>query len=758
MMNNNRNLSVKSCAARHFFAPSLMALAISSLGFSQAAAQTAPSSAADTQQASVDEQPAQELSDIVVTAQRRSQRLQDIPMAVSALTGAALERSPITNVMDLQTTVPNVNISMRNGSGVVAIRGIGYDVVTAGAEASVAVHSDGVYQSRPAAALSALYDVDRIEIARGPQGTLYGRNATGGAVNLISRRPTSESAGYIDVSYGNYNALSIEGAISGPIAGEALTARIAAKIEERDGWGTNITNGRDVDDVRSRAIRGSLNLRPSETVDLLLVGDYFKRDDSANAFHIVGCVTPVCNANAAINRGYSLPADPRDVSLDQQPRFRPEQYSLLFTAKVELPFADLTSISGYRDGSSYFFGDLDGTAQPGAFITREENYQTFSQEVQLGRSGGDFDWILGAYYFHEKNYARANGHFPLFVAPNFSKYFQGGTQFTDAYAAFGELSYHVTPSLTLTLGGRYSKEKKHLQNEYTFTNGPINTQARQAAPTAAIPCVVCRGYPDTVKFNSFTPKFSAQYKIDPRKMLYATVQKGFKSGGFAIGAVTPSFEPENIWSYEAGLKADWFDRALTTNISVYHYDYSNLQVGQVVGVATIIQNAGTAKVDGVEVEFRLKAGEHLSFDGFGAYNHARFTRYSTVNPANPAQNPNLAGNLLSNAPKWTGRIGAEYGTDVANGRLALRGEVFTSSRVFFSPYNNLPNSQKAYTLGNVSLRYEGSGPWTASVYVNNVTDRLVRSGSILGTPLIGNLIAVQYLPPRSYGIKIGRKF
>jgi iron complex outermembrane recepter protein len=759
LMMNHQNLRVTSRAANQMSAPSLIALAIASLGLCPAEAQTTPSSPADVQHSSADTQPAEMLNDIVVTAQRRSQRLQDIPLAVTALSGAALDSGAISNIMDLQTAAPNVNISLRSGAGVVNIRGIGYDVITAGADGSVAIHSDGVYQSRPAIALSALFDVDRIEIARGPQGTLYGRNATGGAVNLISRKPTSESEGYINASYGNYNALSVEGAISGPIAGDVLTARIAAKVEENDGFGTNIYNGKGIDDLKSRAIRASLDFRPNSTVDLLLVGEYFKRDDSAGAFHIVGCVTTTCNAFAATNRGYSLPANPWNVNEDQQAGYRPEQSSLVLTAKVKLPFADLTSISGYRDGSSYFIADLDGTAQPSAFITREENYKTFSQELQLGRSGEAVDWIIGAYYFHEKNYARANGHFPLFAAPTASIFFQGGTQFTDAYAAFGELSYHATSSLTLTVGGRYSNEKRRLENEFTFTNGPINMVARQAAPTAAIPCVTCRGLTDTAKFNSFTPKVSAQYKIDPRKMLYVTAQKGFKSGGFAIGAVTPAFVPETIWSYEAGLKADWFDRALTTNISAYHYDYKNLQVGRVgPSLATVIDNAASAKIDGVEVEFRLKAGEHLSFDGFGAYNRARFTSYFSFNPNDPSQNPDLSGNLLSNAPKWTGKIGAEYGADAWDGRLTLRGEIFTSSRVFFSPYNNVRNSQAAYTLGNMSLRYEGSGAWSASIYVNNVTDRLVRAGSSIGNVFVGRVITVSYLPPRVYGIKVGRKF
>jgi iron complex outermembrane recepter protein len=697
--------------------------------------------------------------DIVVTAQRRSERLQDTPLAITALSGTALQRAPITDISDIQTSVPNVNISLHNSAAVVAIRGIGFDILTAGADGSVAIHTDGVYQSRPSSALGALYDVDRIEVARGPQGTLYGRNATGGAINVVSRKPTSTPEGYVNLTYANYNSVSVEAALSGPISGDVLRARISAKIEQRDGWGKNLFNGKDIDDVKSRAIRAMIDFRPSDTVSFLLSGEYFKRDDSGAANHVAGCVTPVCGPNAATSRGFTLPSDPRDVDQDFQPVYRPEQYAVSLTSRVELPFADLTAISGYRDGNFYWLTDFDGTRQREAFLTREENYKTFSQEVQLGHRDGNVDWILGGFYFYEKNYARANGHFVPFFAPTFTDYFQGGTLYTNAYAVFGELSYHLTPELTLTAGGRYSHEKKRIKGEFTFTRGPVNIVARQAAPTAAIPCVTCRGLPDSVSFNAFTPKIGVQYKFSSNQMLYVTVQKGFKSGGFAAGAVTPSFQPETIWNYEAGLKATWLDRALTTNIAVYHYDYKDLQVGQVIGNATQIANAGTAKVDGIETEFRLALGEHLSLDGFGSYNHARITNYTVPNAAiNPALPLDLSGNLLSNAPKWTGKIGLEYKADAFGGSLTWRGELFSSSRVYFSTFNNATNDQDPYTLFNASLRYEGADDWFANLFMNNITNRTVKAGGVVSSGTVGSIVGVTYLPPRTYGVTVGKRF
>lgn len=697
--------------------------------------------------------------DIVVTAQRRSERLQDIPMAITALNAESFERAPVANLIDVQTSVPNLNISPRGGSGVIAIRGIGFAVVTAGAEGSVALHTDGVYQSRPFAALSGLFDVNRIEVARGPQGTLYGRNSTGGAINIISEKPTDAPSGYLDISFGNYSDLSLEGAISGPIVGDKLLARVSAKMQERDGYGTNATTGKDVDDLKSRAVRAILDFRPSDGVSFLLEGDYFKRDDAAGATHFGGCLQ-ACGPNAAVSRGWTVPSNPRAVFSDLNQVNVAEDYGVSLRSQAELPFADLSSLTAYRRGSMTNIFDLDGTAQPGGRNSREENYETFSQELQIGRSSRSIDWIVGLYYFHENNYARANGLFPPFLAPIADVYFQGGTLRTDAYAAFGELGYHVTPKMTVTLGGRYSDERKRIIDEFVYLRGPTGPiTGRQAAPTAAVPCTTCLGLQDRASFSSFSPKFGARYEFSRNQQIYATVQKGFKSGGFAVGAVTPSFRPETIWSYEAGLKASWFDRALVTNLAVYHYDYQDLQLGQVLTTATVVTNAARAKVDGVELEWRLAIDSHFSLDGFVANNRARFSSYGSRNPGIAgSQILDLRGNLLPNAPKWTGKMGAQYQTEAFDGSLTLRAEAFASSRVYFSEFNDVANSQRPYWLANANIRYDSTDDWYASLYLNNIFDKTIVAGTVVFTPLVGAFINRQYLPPRSYGVRIGKKF
>ena len=217
--------------------------------------------------------------DIVVTAQRRAERLQDIPISITAESGDSLSDRKVESLIDLGASVPNVNISERRSIGVVTIRGIGYEILRAGAEPGVAVHVNNVYISRPAASLSGFYDVDRLEVARGPQGTLYGRNATGGAVNIVTRHPTDDFSGYLNATYGNYDALRLEGAISGPIVPGMLKARIAFKRDHRDGYRENLFDGSNINNLNTHAVRGTLEFTPSSDFTLTAQADYFKARD-----------------------------------------------------------------------------------------------------------------------------------------------------------------------------------------------------------------------------------------------------------------------------------------------------------------------------------------------------------------------------------------------------------------------------------------------------------------------------------------------
>lgn len=726
---------------------SLGSLAIS-LFSTAASAQEAP--AAETQS---------EISgfeDIVVTAQKRSQNLQDVPFALSVVGGDELSTRGISDITQLQSLAPNVNIQQRTSFGVVTIRGVGFDILTAGAESGVAVHLDGTYIARPAAGLAGLYDIERVEVARGPQGTLYGRNATGGAINIITRQPTDVMEGYVSIGYGNYDHIAAEGAIGGPIA-EGISFRVAAKLEDRSGFGTNLFNGRDVDDLNTSAIRGQLKLEPASNVTLKLSVDYFRENDSAFVFHyggpIAGCRAPGIPGTISPPATSYLPtcgvliggqasSDIRDVNNDGHPRNEREFYGVSAIGEVDLGAVTLRSISAWRGGSSYFLSDLDGTSAYIVNVTYEEDQDQYSQEIQLVGSTGPVEWIVGGYYFYESNFGGSRGVF----GPNIGRVLiqQTGRLNTNAYAVFGQATVKLNEWLSLTAGARYSSERKTIRSE----EATANTLPATPRPTTL---------PDEITFNSFTPKFGIELRPADRVLIFASAQKGFKSGGFSLGSLAPPYEPETIWSYEAGVRATLLP-GLRANLTAFHYDYSDLQQGRVEGTATIIRNAANAKVDGIELEVDARVGS-ASFDLAAAWLDARFTDYKTTDPARFALGPqDLAGNRLSNAPRYTLSMGAQNTWDTVGGELTIRGEVYLQGKAYFSPFNLEADSQKSYAITNLFLNYERSDGWNVGIYARNLTNELASAGGFVSSALVGSISTRALVPPRTYGIRIGKKF
>jgi iron complex outermembrane receptor protein len=695
------------------------------------------------------------LEEVTVTAQKRSENLQDVPLAVSAIDGEALVNRQANNLLDLQGLVPNTTLQQRLSSGVITIRGIGFDIVTAGADSSVAVNSDGVYISRPPAALTGLYDIDRIEVMRGPQSTLYGRNSTGGAINIVTNKPTADTEGFIDVGLGNYDAVNLEGAIGGTLVQDKLLARIAVKTDDHGGYGTNLFNGRDIDNLHTRAARAELLFNATEKINFLLITDFFWENDSAFALHYLGPYTPNCSGSGGaavlvcpVTHGFVIPSNPFDVDQDVQTINQRRFYGTSLTSTFDMDWAKLVAITGVRHTHTDWLGDLDGTSLPLApELTREEDANQFSQELQLSGEAAPMQWLLGLYYFHETDFARANGYFaPPVPAPLVGPYFQGANLTTDAYAAFGQATYHFTDVLSTTVGGRFSDETRQIANEQ-LKLGVADT-FRADLPLA-----------DQVTFDAFTPRASLEYKYDRDGLVYLTIQKGFKSGGFAAGSLQPAFQPETIWDYEVGVKSTWLQNMLLTDLAAFHYDYRNLQQGVVSGTSTIIGNVPKAEVDGFEFETKVLLGRQFSIDANGGYLDARFGPYSTLDPGRDNALFVLDGNSLSQAPRFSGTVGAQYIVPVSRGDLTLRGETYGSSRVYFTPFNVPITSQSAYMLENAFVTWDHvPGLPSVSVFVKNITDRAVVSSSFVSAAFVGAAVDASLLPPRTFGANVRWKF
>lgn len=695
-----------------------------------------------------------ETGDIIVTAQKRAESLQRVPLAISAFSGDTLAQRNIGDLPQIATIVPSVNIQQRLGFGVVTIRGIGFDQLTAGADSSVAIHQDGVYQARPTTALSGFFDVERVEIARGPQGTLYGRNATGGAVNIISRKPTAEPSGYLDISYGNYNALTAEGALSGPLAGDKILARLAVKIDQHDGYGTNLKTGRDVDSLNSRAARLTLEFRPTEDLRVTIAGDVYRQLDSANAIHLAGFYNPCAPApvpagtrfGCGTSFGGNVAPNIRDSASNVDPYNSRTVYGVAGTVEYELSDnITLRDLVAYRHTTTDLFADNDGTDFFVFNIGRYERSKAFSNELQLVGDAARLKWIVGGYYFHDKVFANGYGDFG--PATLLDYLFQQGELTTESLAAFGQATYELNDWLSLTAGGRYSHEKKSLFDERLRSGAP------RVSPYA--------GITREVTFSAFTPKVGIEIKPSQALLIFGNVQKGFKSGGFAVGAEAPAFQPEMLWNYEAGIK--WTSGRDRINLTAFHYDYSNVQVGRVFTVGTTlftqIQNAAGASITGLELESDIGITGNLRADLTASYIDGHYTSYTTIDPNRVALGPqDLSGNSLPQLSKFSFNLGIQNGWDVGSGRVTLRGEMFHASRYYFSPFNVASFSQPSYQLYNAFLNYSDNDHWSASLFMRNIANKTVVAGGFLSSTLNGSPQNVALLAPRTYGVKVGYKF
>lgn len=696
------------------------------------------------------------LADIVVTAERRSASLQATPISISAVTGDAMQERQIVNLEGLSTQVPNVEFGRNAGDAKVYIRGVGYDSIAPGGETRVAIYSDSIYQSRTQAGFAGFYDVERVEILRGPQGTLYGRNATAGAVNILTREPSSTLDGYASLRAGNYGLIGTEGAVGGALT-ETLSGRIAFQTSDRNGYGRHIITGEDVNNERTRSARLKLRFAPSSAFSYRIVADYTKERDNSGGYRYLGQGRPDV-VPLGIRLGGPPPANPQDAA-GFGPRLFLETYGFSGEGKIAIgPSTDLVSLTGYRHllAQNQSSTDASPAMVSQQYLTDRSN--SFSQELRLSHQLGSLaDILIGGYYFHEKSFA--GNRIPFSGAavglPN-PDYIQGfesqGRVKTKAFAIFGQARINLLSDLTLTLGGRYSNEKKTidegLQLDFVTAyrpENPFTPIATQRASTTE---------------SRFDPRVTVDFKPSNTVFLYATYSRGFKSGGFNIGGIQPAFLPEVLEDYEIGTKLDLLDRRLRINLAAFHYDYSNLQVNIVEGVTLVTRNAASAKVDGIELEATALPTDALRISINASYLNARYTRFLDTNPAFPELGQqDLSGNRLNYSPRWkvNGEVG--YAFDSSFGTITPRVNVTWVDRLYFSQFNQSTTSQPSRTNIDAYINFESAdGLWSASAFAKNLTDRTYIVSASISNVLFGFPVLGQYGAPRTYGLSVTRRF
>jgi len=717
-------------------------------------------------------------AEIIVTATRQNTALSRVAAAVTAVKASDIAPGGVQNIGDLQTVVPNVSIGDQFGVNRTFIRGVGLNNFDVGGEGAVAFLQNGAILARPAQQLSGFFDLEQIEVLRGPQSILYGRGATAGAINLVTTRPKEELDGYARFTYGNYDAKILEAAIGGSLTGDdKLLVRVAGKYEKRDGYGKNLFTGADVDDRDAYSLRGTVVAKVSDTLTGTLIVDHFHEDDNNYAFHYFGpSVVPEAGLPHTALGGQTIigyyqsrgeKVNLRNIYSDQEAINKRKGYGFTGLLDWDLGDASIKSTTAYRTFDRFQRDDLDSSQ---VNLAGQNNYdersRAFSQELTVNYTGNGFTLLGGAMYFHEKLTGSVlvptTNLGVLFGLPanifDDGAYEQNGRVTIDAFGAYLQAAVDLSPAFKVTAGARYNYEKRKGVGYFRFDAIGIN-----------IPTNESKGW------SSITPKLLLEYRPTDTTMLYASVTKGFKSGVINVGSADPAINPETVWSYEAGFKQRFAGNRVLLSGAVFYYDYSNLQVS-FVNANSIVQtiNAATARNYGGELELEAKITSQLSINANASYLNAKFTKfcnayYGAAFPARPGisyapcpTDPglvDLSGKRLPNAPKASFGGGFNWDIPIGDAKLSINGDAKWQSKVYFSEFNNSDGEQGSYLMLNTGATYHAPGDrWTVGAWVKNLTNKFIIANNIIAAatyayPRVGSL-----MPPRTYGATVGIKF
>jgi len=711
--------------------------------------------------ASVQGEAGEGLQDIVVTAQRRSERMQDVPVAITAATGARLDAIAIRSTQDLGIVTPGLSVPQTNGFAQPRVRGIGTTSNGPGIENPVATYVDGVYFASAPGSLLTLSNIERIEVLKGPQGTLFGRNATGGLIHVITGDPSHTVGGKFDLTYGNYQDVIASAYVTGGIAPD-VSAGIALHYEHQgEGFGQNIFDGRPVGRVdHDFAGRIKVLFEPTETTTVRLSLDYASSDGDRNIQHLdpqSPALFDLPPFGGPFPRGGAY-----DVNNDS--RFRNRLHSGGGSLQIEQQVGSVTakSITAYRKSKFQF--DLDLDYLPASLVTANSTsrFRQFSQELQLSSgAGGHLNWVAGLYYFNaEDGWLPLTLSFGIPASPVSGQTFANRVdtrQKAESIAGYAQATYELLPHTRVTLGGRFTYENKHESGSQTLYVGDA------PLPSTPVPATG-RGISPGIDFKRFNYRVALDHKFTPDIMGYLSFNTGFKSGGYVLASPTVKpYAPESIRAAEIGLKTQLFDRRVRFNISGFHYDYSNIQVQRFSAGTIVIYNGAKARLYGVDLDGEIAVARGLTVNGGLSYVHDRFTSFPNADYIVPVGNCVPApggvcsgpadGNKLPFTPTVTVNVGVDYKFDTKAGAIGLNASYFSSSRFYAASDNVL--FQPAYDLLNASISWTSpDGHLTARVWGKNL------GGTVYATSLIegfsGNVRSLG--SPRTYGITAGFNF
>ena len=715
------------------------------------------------------------LEEIVVTAQRRAESVQDVPIAINAFTDQQLKAVGIDTTLDLQLKVPGLHLEPLAGHGFAYVRGVGTDTITPGLEPTTAVHIDGVYLPRLTSIISDFYDAERVEVIKGPQGTLFGRNATGGVIHFLSRKPEQETGGYIDVGGGNEGTVRVEGAVNVPIS-ERAAFRVAGLFHDNNGYSDNSFTGKGEDTTDVKSFRTQLLFQATDNVSIRLFGDY---TDDQSSRGTASHVSPPLSDNpyVAFSGGTVLPGI-RDTYRDVTANNETEAWGIGAEITWDLGNVEIKSLTSYREDENRYQVDFDLTEiNAGGFNDPITDSEFFQQEFQVSSTGdGALNWVVGAFLFddnalHDYPFPFSFGQFVVgpTVGGTYDTVFIHGYSYLDtfAWALFGQASYRFNDHFRAHVGVRYSDEEKEIDFEsYSFVpiipalTGPEYI-ANRLAPSGP-PAVT---HQDETDSDSVTPKFGIDFFVNEDVMIYFGATRGFKSGGYntvLFGPLPEAVRPETIWSFEGGFKSTLADGKLRLNASAFYYDYKNIHqnvdlADNAQGYANV-RNAGDAEVFGIEADMILALTDQLVIDGMFSYLDTELKDLMAPDlnvPANPSIDQR--GNPLPRSPEFIFGFGAAYTMPVQAGDVTLRGDYYyMDDERYWSVFKDPLNSGDSYTRVNARLQFDhSSGKWSIAAYARNLLDEDAESNGFRSTTF-GNLRT--YQPPRTWGANVRYNF
>ena len=688
--------------------------------------------------------------EIVVTAQRRSERLIDVPITIQVQSREDLERSAIVNIRELMGLVPGVLIQGSGLNTAPAIRGVFSVQSDPGNDGNIAIYVDDVYMASQIANNLDLPDIERIEVLKGPQGTLFGRNAAGGAIRIYTVRPDlNDARGQAKIGYGSFNEVIASGYVTGPIVEDKLAASFSAHYMQSDGWSRDVVNNNDSGGKMDITLRTKFLFQPTDDLSIELQGSYNRHyDNDVQSYAVL-------NGNTIARRlypGVVIPTKPGEYAQDAG--ILPDLKHLRYTAGATVTYAtewgDLSAMGAYTHTHAYFYSDADITAAEYTQVPATQKHMDIQAELLFSsKRFAGIQVTAGAFY-----YTSESGYQPLVLSgPAFGGFTLYGwsRNRTNSYSVFGEANYELTDRLTVIAGVRYNTEKRTADSAYGFS--------------ATYPSSIARL--GRVKYKATTPRATIRYRLtEENDNVYFTYSEGFKAGLFNIsGSQPPPVEPETVQAYEIGLKTSP-SRMFSANIAAFYYDYTNQQVKANTGTTNITLNAASSRIYGAEADIRARLTDEFTLAVNFAVLDAKYTSFPGAAALAFFTGPgcdlncgylnvvaDYTGTRQPRSPKFSAGVNANYTRDYSFGNVSLSANFYFTSAFSFYANNGIPQSKYA-TLGLTAQYTPTDSPITFTAWGKNLTD----STYIYSAFQNGNGDGVSYWPGARGGFSIKYAF